>query len=328
MIKKTISWVFYFIWLVPALIAAVWACLAILIDGPQDYAGKSAAGLYAIAALTGLFFIRSRKVGLLFYALSFAIVCFWWLQIKPRNDRDWTPDVAKLPSAEFNGDLVTIHNVRNFDYKSETDFTEHWEDRTYDLSKVKSFDVFLSYWGVPWMAHAISSWEFSDGRHLAISIETRKEIGETYSALYGFFRQFELYYVVADERDVIKLRTNFRKEDVYLYKLKESPETSKAVLIDYLKEINAMTSKPRWYNALTTNCSTAIRQQRSHVMKVAAWNWKMLANGYLDELAYEDGKIDTSLPFEETRRRSYINKLAQQANPLLDFSAEIRKPFK
>ncbi len=303
-------------------IAIAWSTMAILIDGPQNDLGLALAGFFLVGQICALFFIP-KKTRLLSSLVLIFFVIAWWTQIKPSNNRYWTADVAQLPSAHFDGDLVTIKNLRNFKYTSETDFTENWEERTYDLSKVKSFNVFLSYWGPKWMAHAISSWEFEDGQHLAISIETRKEVGESYSALLGFFRQFELYYVVADEEDVIKLRTNFRNEDVYLYQMKTSPEVARALLEDYLKEVNHFQTHPRWYNAITTNCSTVIREQISHVDKIKPWNWKMLANGYLDELAYSRGQIDNSIPFSEVKRQAYINDRAKNATG--NFSQAIRE---
>ncbi len=214
--------------------------------------------------------------------------------------------------------------MRNFEYRSETDYTQRWEERSYDLSKLEGADFFLSYWGSPWIAHTIMSWAFSDGQHLAISLETRKEQGEAYSAALGFFRQFELYYVVADELDLIRVRTNYREEDVYLYRLNTPLETAREVLLDYLAEINRLARNPRWYNAATHNCTTTIRH---HVQQVAPENprdWRILVNGRIDELGYERGTIDTSLPFAELRRRSAITARGKVASPE-QFSARIRE---
>ena len=252
-------------------------------------------------------------------------VAFWWSRIPARNDRDWLPDVAQLPFATIDGDRLTIRNVRNFDYRSETDFTEHWDTRTYDLSHLRGADIFFSFWGPTAIAHTIASWEFDDGQHLAISIETRKERGETYSAVLGFFHQYELYYVVADERDVIGVRTNHRGEEVFLYRVHTSPERSRALLIDYLEEVNRLAEHPRWYNALTHNCTTTIRDHARRVGPVKPWSWQILANGYLPELWYERGVLDTRLPFEELKARSDITERAKAADGAADFSARIRE---
>jgi hypothetical protein len=257
--------------------------------------------------------------------VPFVVVLAWWLSMPPSNTRDWQPDVARLPSAVIEGNRVTIRNVRNFAYPSPTAMVERWETRTYDLDTIVGFDMFLSTWGAPGIAHTISSWEFSDGQHLAISIETRKEKGEEYSALLGFFRQFELYYVVADERDVIGVRAGPRKEDLHLYRLRGSPAFARALLLDYLGEVNQLDRAPRWYNALTHNCTTQIRHHVEQIAPGNPFDWRILANGYLDRLGYERGQINTSMPFEEVRRRSDVTARARAAGDRGDFSAIIRE---
>ena len=288
-------------------------------------AGWPACRVRSVAVcLACLIWVRPPVYALTGVALAFLALLGWWLSIPPRNDRDWSSDVARLPAATIVGRQVTIHNLRNFDYRSETDFTEQWETRTFDLDQLRGMDLFLSFWGPTLIAHTITSWEFADGSHLAISIETRKEKDESYSAVRGFFRQYELYYVVADERDVIRLRTNYRGERVYLYRLKVKPEFARALLLDYLAEVNRLAGRPRWYNALTHNCTTVIRH---HVQEVSAgypWSWKILANGYLDELAYARGTIDTGLPFAELRQRSEITAKAQAADRDPAFSQRLR----
>jgi hypothetical protein len=225
----------------------------------------------------------------------------------------------------MSGNRVTIENVRNFDYRTETDYTERWETRTYDLDGLQGVDMFLAFWGPTLIAHTITSWEFADGQHLAVSIETRKEKGESYSALLGFFRHYELYYVVADERDVVRLRTNYRGEQVYLYRLRMPVHQARAVLLDYLKEINRLADRPVWYNALTHNCTTTIRTHAQQVAAGRPWDWRILANGRLDELGYERGQIDTSLPFSELKARSDITEKARAADAAADFSRRIRE---
>lgn len=305
--------------------AMVWACAALWFDGPASrvLAGTLVGG-FALAALAVLEWLRPFQRAVLGLTVLFACVVAWWLTLEPSNERDWLPDVARLPSATIEGDRVTIQNVRNFEYHSEEDYTERWEQRSYDLSRLTGVDLFLSYWGSPWIAHTIVSWAFDDGQHLAISIETRKEQGEAYSALRGFFRQFELYYVVADERDLIGLRTDHRGEDVYVYRLTTSPDGARAVLLDYLAEINRLAGEARWYNAATHNCTTTIRKHVQHVAANRPWDWRILVNGRIDELGYERGSVDTSLPFEELRRRSAISEKAQALRPNADFSAGIR----
>ncbi len=301
-----------------------WGALAFWFDGPtsRPLAGLLIAGL--VVAALGLPLFAGRR-GLVAGGVLWAVLLVWWLSLEPRNDRDWLADVAQLPAAIIEGDRVTIANVRDFDYRSETDYTPRWEHRTYDLAQIEGIDLFLSYWGSPWIAHTIMSWEFADGRHLAISIETRKEQGESYSALRGFFRQYELYYVVADERDVIRLRTNHRGENVYLYRLAASPARARALLLAYLAAVNRLKQQPTWYNAFTHNCTTAIRIHVQHVGIQNPWDWRILANGYIDELLYARGNVNRELPFPELRAKSEITARAKAADADPQFSARIRE---
>jgi hypothetical protein len=233
--------------------------------------------------------------------------------------------VARLAWAEIDGDRVVVHDVRNADYRSETDYTVHWEDRSYDLARLRSLDLFLIYWGSPWIAHTIMSWGFDDGRYLAISIETRKEVGEAYSALRGFFRNYELVYVVADERDVVRLRSNFRGEDVYVYRLDVPPQGARQLLLRYLEAVNELHQRAEWYNALTDNCTTTIQRLSGPYQERSWWSWRLLLNGRLDELGYEIGALDQSLPFAELKARSYVNPRALAAGDAPDFSRRIRQ---
>jgi Domain of unknown function (DUF4105) len=303
-----------------------WAALALWLDGPASEPAEGlAVGAFLAICAALAFGMRGFARRCAALAIAVAGVAAWWLSIPASNDRDWQPDVARLPRAAIAGSRITLENVRNFAYRTETDYDERWETRRYDLDALRGVDLFISYWGSPHIAHTIASWEFEGAPPLAISIETRKEKGESYSALRGFFRQYELYYVVADERDVIRLRTDFRGEDVYLYRIRMPLERARAVLLDYLEDVNRLAEHPRWYNAITNNCTTTIRY---HTMRVAGnnpWSWKILANGHLDELIYQRGTVDTSLPFAELRRRSAISEKARSLGNAVDFSARIRE---
>jgi len=309
-----------------ALLALLWGSLALWVDGPalRWLAGLLAGG-YAVAGLVVLWRLRPlwrAAVGIL--VLIGGIVA-WQQAIPASNDRDWMPDVAELPSATVVGDQLTVRNVRDFVYhSSDADFTANWETRTYDLSRLRGVDLFFSFWGPTDIAHTILSWDFGDGHHLAISIETRKEAGETYSAVRGFFRQYELYYVVADERDVIGVRAQQRAERLWLYRLHLPPATARALLLDYLETINRLAVKPRWYNAFSHNCTTSIREHAMRVMPVQPWSWQLLLNGHLEELLYKRGAFGDGLPFSELRQRSEITERAKAAGAAADFSTRIR----
>jgi hypothetical protein len=284
-------------------------------------------GVCTLATVAGVSRAAWRRYALAGFALVFAAVLGWWYSIEARNDRDWKPEVAVLPYATGDGNRVTVHNIRNFDYRSETDFTPAYYDKDFELDKLESVDIVASYWAGPAIAHVFLSFGFGANGQLAISIERRDEKGEDYSTIKGLFRQYELYYVVADERDVIRLRTNYRHdppEDVYVYRLQGSPADGQRVLREYLREINSLRERPKFYNTLTTNCTGNIwlhaRVNPGHV----PYSWKILASGYVPEYLYEQGRLDTHLPFSELKRRGHVNALAQAADGASDFSQRIR----
>jgi len=303
-----------------------WSAAAIWFDGPAQpwLAGLLAASLLLCSA-AALALLRPFWKAFAAVLAAFCAVLAWWLSIPPSNEGDWQPEVAQLPSATIAGDIVTVRNVRDFEYRSDTDFTPRWETRHYDLRQLRGADLFLSQWGPKLIAHTIMSWEFADGQHLAISIETRKKKGQEYSAVLGFFRQYEIYYVVADERDLIGVRAAFRGEDLHLYRLKVPLAQARAVLLDYLKTVNRLDLQPEWYNALVHNCTTTIRHHALDVGAARPFDWRILANGYIDEMGYERGMIDTSLPFAELRRRSDITAKAKAAYREPGFSRIIRE---
>ena len=318
---KYIGWTFA--WLV-AFVCATWAAGALYYDFPA--AGSLAAILFLLVLLAAIIFVRRKLLKLAIVFGEFAFVGVWWLTLKPSNNRAWQPDVAQTAWAEINGDDVTVHNVRNCDYRTETDFTTHWETRTVRLSQITGMDLAIMYWGSPWMAHPIVSFRFPDALPLCFSIETRKTIGQEYSAVRGLYRQYTLIYIVADERDSIRVRSNYRHgEDVYLYRTMASPAQARVRFLEYVNTINMLHDHPRWYNAITTNCTTNIRTQRPMSQR-APWDWRMLVNGKADEMLYERHAIATGgLPFSELKQRSLINKRARSADKDPDFSRLIRE---
>jgi hypothetical protein len=306
-------------------LALAWAAAALHFTGPRPaLLADGLAAAFVAAGLLVLFTVRPFGRTLATLLVLFAAWAFWWSRVEPRNDRDWQPDVVRTVHVDVDGDRLTFHDVRNFDYRTETDYTPSWEDRTVDLSQLVGMDLFMSYWGAPGIAHTVMGWEFADGQHLAVSIETRKEKGEEYSAVKGFFKQFELYYVVADERDVIRLRTNYRGEEVHLYQLRSPIARARRLLLDYVRSINELHARPAWYNAATANCTTSITR---HIRKIGVafpLDWRVIANGSLDELLYEHGIIDTSRPFPEVRQASLVDARAKAADRDPAFSARIR----
>lgn len=257
----------------------------------------------------------------------FAILVILFLRIPASNDREWQPEVSVTPYATVNGDLVTIHGVRNFDYRTESDFKPRWEDRTYDLRKLDSADIIAVYWAGKAIAHVMVSFGFAGKDYLAVSIETRKEKGESYSTLAGFFRNYELYYVIADERDVIRVRTTYRQpqEDVYIYRVSGSLENLRRVFLDYLKSINELRDRPAFYNTLTTNCTTAILLHTRVNPESPPLSWKILLSGYVPDYLYELGRLDTTMPFAQLEKLSRVNERAHAADKDPAFSERIRE---
>jgi hypothetical protein len=284
--------------------------------------------LVSLAVLVAFVATRWRWRALTAYSALFLLLLWRWHAIEPSNGRDWLPENAVLAHASLDGETVTVHDIRNFDYRSESDFTPAYYDRTFDLRRLEAADLVAVYWMGPAIAHVFLSFAFSGGDHLAISIEARKERGEGYSTLRGFFRQYELLYVVADERDVIRLRTNYRRdppEQVHVYRLRGSAEDVRRLFLDYMRQINALAERPEFYNSLTTNCTTNIwlhsRVNPGHV----PYSWKILASGYLPEYLYDAGRLDTRVPFAELERRSLVTARAQAADHAADFSSLIRR---
>ena len=312
----------------------LWGTLAFFYAGPSyenfRYLLSAGFGIASLATFIMLFFPHWRRKVLGGYALLFVIVLAWYSTLTPSNDRVWKTDVALLPYVTQQGHLYTVHNVRNFSYRSEDDFTPAYYDRTYDLDKLTGVDIIAVYWMGPAIAHVFVSFSFSDGKHLAVSIETRTEEGEGYSTLRGFFRQYELYYVVADERDVIGLRTNYRfspQEDVYIYPMYGSLADAHHLFLNYVKKINALKKHPEFYNTLTTNCTTNIwlNAKADDYISSIPFSWKILASGYVPEYLYEHNRLYTEgLSFEELRKKAYANDRAKAYGIGKDFSKRIR----
>jgi hypothetical protein len=283
--------------------------------------------IFGCAVLIAMSFPRRRAYALSAFVLTFAALLVWWSTIAPSNTRDWKSAVAVLPYATSSGTRITLHNVRDFDYRTEARYIRRYYDATVDLNTLDSVDLIASYWAGPAIAYVFLSFGFGPRTHLAISIERRDERNEDYSPLKGLFKQYELFYVVADERDVIRLRTNVRRdppEQVYLYRLRGPAADARRLFLEYVRQIDALHDQPEFYNTLTTNCTSNIwlhaRLNRGHL----PYSWQVLLTGYLPEYLYESGKLDVSLPFADLQRRSLINAAAMAADDAPDFSQRIR----
>ena len=297
-------------------LATIWAAAALWFDFPVSWlCWLLAPGYLVFAAAVG-----RKRIGI--WAGSLALIVVWWLSLKPNENRNWQPYAARVPWAEIEGYRAVIHNIRNCDYVTETNYTPHWEIKTVQLSDIRGVDLFLSHWGMDWIGHAIVSFEFADGSHLATSIEARKTVGQEYSAIPGFFRQFQTMYLIAEERDVVRVRTNYRGESVYLYRTMTTPGDALGLFRHYLEWMNQARERPEWYNAVTANCATNFVRYlaEAKVGDISRWDWRTLFVGEADELLYKKGDLMTDgLPFAELKRRALI-----RPTPDVNFSHQIR----
>jgi Domain of unknown function (DUF4105) len=306
------------------LAAHVWATLAIYFANYHQPGWRVVlAACYVCVLLVTVVRFRRR---LLAATGIFLIVVVWWAAIQPNGHGNYLQPVRVQAYPEFNDDLVTIHYFRNFDYRSKDDYTVRYEDRTFDLSKLKYVDFIINYWdGHRATAHTALSFEFEDNKYLACSVEIRGQIGETYEFLRGLYKQFELFYVIGDERDVIRVRTNYENEQVYLYRTNCTPDNGRKLLVDILKEADAIRTRPRFYNTLFGNCTTALIDHVNRVLptKVPFWQERKM-NGYSDEEAFKNGWLAGNVPFKQLRAESNITARAIAADQDPNFSAKIR----
>ncbi len=310
-------------------LSAAWACLALWFRLPGSEGLRlTAAALWALLALgccVALFLpppLRWRAgAG---YLLLFLALGLWWLSIRPSGERDWAPEVARLVSAERHGDRLTLHDVRNFDWQTPERYTVRWETRSYDLAQLRSVDLLVSYWMGPAIAHTLVSFGFADGRQLSFSVEIRKERGEAFSTLGGFFKSYEVAVIAADERDIVRLRSNVRGEDVYLYRVAMPPDVQRALLLAYLDEAESLRESPRFYNTLTSNCTTLVYDMMTRIVAGLPMDYRLLLSGYLPQYVYDVGALADRLPFAALKARGHINERARAADDAADFAARIR----
>jgi hypothetical protein len=301
-----------------------WATLAIY------YSNLPWAWLRIVLALAflafGIWALRRprRPRTLLAFAGVFLGVLVWWISIHPSHHRPWRPEVAVMPRVAIDGDRVHITGVRDFDYRGTYDFTPRYEERDVSLSALTSIDFFISYWMPGPVGHTFLSFNFANAPPLCISIETRPEVGEGFSPIASLFKQFELIYVVGDERDLVRVRTNFRRDDVYMYRIRTSPENARRLFLVYLDRINQLYDRPEFYHLLSNSCTINIVRYARAAGKKGGFDIRHYLNGLIDSYLYSIGVLDTTLPFRELRRRSLINDAAQGADDAPDFPERIR----
>jgi hypothetical protein len=310
---------------------AVWAVLALWYQGPAAEPLRVAcAALWAVLAVAVLVgWLRIRKSWMLgAYALAFVLLLAWWSTIRPSNDRPWADDVARLLQGKVSGHEVTLTNVRDFTWRTDSDYDVRWETRRYDLDHLVSADVVLSYWSGPAIAHSMLSFGFDDGSHVVFSVEIRRRRGQQYSSVGGFFKDFEMTLIAAEERDIIRVRTNVRGEDDYLYPLYIERTALRELFLSYVQLANELAVTPAFYNTITTNCTTKVYCLAKPIDPGLPFDVRLLLTGYLPEYLERIGVLEPGVPLAELRKRGEITARARAAPMTADFSAAIRAPIR
>lgn len=297
---------------VAAVALATWTAGAIYFDLLKSSRwGAVFIAIWIAAAIGAIVFWHPIWKPFLLLLAIFTPIAWWWFSQQPSHDRNWDPNFARLPRIELTGDEIIASNVRDTEYRTLQENTPRYETRRYRLSLLQAADVAIAYWGSRWMCHPMFVFDFGADGRMCISIEVRYRVGQRYSLLRSFYRQQELMYVVCDERDAILRRTKFQSgQDLYLYRLYSPAIAVRTFLFEYANSINSIAEKPRWYHGLTTNCTTSIYSQgRGHIH----WDWRILFNGTLDRMLYDNQLLDQHLPFDELKKQSWINEIANAA---------------
>jgi hypothetical protein len=311
------------------LLSGTWGALALWYQCPGGTVARTlGAALWsaAVLALAVIALLRRTWWPLGCYVLMYALLLAWWSTIKPTQQHVWADDVARLLTGEVRGHVVTLHDVRDFDWRSDDDYDARWETQSYDLDRLVSADAVLSHWGSKAIAHAMISFGFDDGRHLVFSVEIRKRRGQQFSSIGGFFKDFEAILIAAPERDVVRVRTNVRGEDDYLYPLAMSRDAMRALFLSYVDTANRLARTPEFYNTVTSNCTTVVYHMARQLDPGLPWDARLLLTGYLPGYLYEIGALDHRLTLDEWTRRARITERARASRPDQDFSAAIRAP--
>lgn len=308
-------------------LSGAWGALALWYQLPGGSVGRALGSVVwalLVVALVALAISRRSLWPLAGYGLAMLALLIWWWNIHPSNNRVWADDVAHLLRGEVHGHRVTLHNVRDFDWRSDSDYDARWETRGYDLDHLVSADAILSYWDSRAIAHAMISFGFDDGRHVVFSVEIRKKKGEAFSEIGGFFKQFEMILVAADEHDIVRVRTNVRGEDDYLYPMTLGRETMRALFLSYVEAANRLAERPAFYNTITSNCTTLVYRMARQLNPGLPMDIRLLLTGYLQGYLRDNGAIDASQPADVQRAAARITDKARRTGPTDDFSRAIR----
>ncbi len=308
--------------------AAVWGGLALYyqLPLPMPWLGI---GLVLWAGVTVFALLRlwrhSVRQGLLIYLVLHAVLLVWWNNLTPSNQHLWEDDVAQMTSGSIEGDQVTLFNVRNFVWRSETDYSANWETRHYDLNKLQSVDMLTSHWGMDAIAHVLVSFGFTDGQFVTFSVEIRKKKGQQFSEVAGFFKQYELSILATDERDAIAVRPNVRGEETFLYRIDMPADIRRQLFLSYIEQANQLLEEPRFYNTVTANCTTLVFGMMQHISGGLPLDSRLLLTGYLPSYIDELDGLTTGFDLSQLRDAGRITERSKKASNSANYSQAIRQ---
>lgn len=326
----------HFVFSLFVILSSIWLCFALWIQEPFGWlVSRIMIGTWIAFAFSILgiyvsqhFFSRIKDV--LLYIFIFIFSLFWYLGLDAKQDREWSPEVARILNYERQGDTVKLNNVRNFKWHSNGQYDEHWESRTYNLNQIRGVNIITSYWMGPQIAHTLVSFDFANSAPLTFSIEIRKEKKEDFSAIGGFFRKYEVSLIASDEQDIVYTRSNIRNEQVYFFPVNMPQAEMKALFEEYLQKADELNKQAKWYNTLTSNCTTIVFDMVQAVSNhKLPTDYRLLASGYLPNYLYDLGAINQNWEMKTWYQRAHINsKMAElnvsESQKRLDYSQIIR----
>jgi len=307
-------------------VVAVWGTLALWFKAPRGARVISAALWTALGVgCIGAFWCGRLGTGVATFALAHGLLLIWWKSLRPSNDREWANDVAQTVGGTIDGSVVTLDKVRDFEWRSNTDYTPRWTTRSYDLARLHSIDMIVSVWARPAIAHMLISFGFSQDDYVAFSVEIRRDKRQSFSEIGGFFKEFELVVIAADERDIVRLRTNVRREQTHLFRLNLEPEVMRALFLAYVAEANALVREPRFYHTIMRNCTTVLYRMLRRIVRRLPFSYRVLLSGYMPEYFYSIGYLDQRYPLEELRKLGYVSERGRLADASATYSTDIRR---
>lgn len=310
------------------LLSSLWAVLALWFQAPGSTVARQGLMIgWGVAVVVLLILLWQGWIwqSLVIYVVMFVLLRRWWASLKPSNDRDWADDLARTTHGTIQGGLVTLHNVRNFNWRTEDDYDICWETREYDLSRLNSVDMTTSYWGLPAIAHVLLSFGFDNGDFVVFSVEIRKERQELFSEIGGFFKKFELSIVATDERDALRVRTNVRGEDAYLYHTRLTDVTARQLFVSFVEEANKLATTPRFYHSITANCTTLVFNMLRRIIGGLPLDVRLLLSGYLPAYVQKHRGLQLDYSLKTLKQRGRITQSAIAADQAEDFSWRIRQ---